>query len=144
MCVCVNKVSLNDDKLAYGKHKMWHTVNNRKTTRFVRLEKLQYPVASVFSSLIIDTDRLIVQRHLTERYLVQRRRPAPRRSNSRAEGMPRWPGSGTGTGAGRSSYGGAAAAGTSGFYTALLHCCNLCLGDRRLVQIFTGGTDVES
>lgn len=63
--------------------------------------------------------------YLTGRCLVQRRRPASRCSNSPAEATPRWPGSGTGSAAGRSSAVEAAAGDTSGFYTVPLHCCNL-------------------
>lgn len=49
---------------------------------------------------------------LTGRCLVRRQRPAPQRSSSPAEGMPRWTGSGTRSAAGRSLTVEAAVAGT--------------------------------
>lgn len=63
--------------------------------------------------------------HLTGRCLVRRRQPAHRCSTSLAEVMPRWLESGTGTAAGRSSPGEAAAAGISSSYRAPPHCCTL-------------------
>ena len=77
--------------------------------------------------------KIALYRFLTGRCQAQRRRPASRCSSSPAEATPHWPGSGTGSAAGRSSAVEAAAGDTSSFYTVLLHCCNL--GSRIQVMI---------
>ena len=62
---------------------------------------------------------------LTGRCLVRRRRRAPRHSRCPPAATPRWTGSGTGSAAGRSWPGGAAAVNTSCSWPAPPHCCNL-------------------
>lgn len=71
------------------------------------------------------TMTITADKYLTGKCLARKRRPAPQCSTSPAEMRPRWPRSGTGNAAGRSSAVEAVAGSTSGFYTGPRHCCSL-------------------
>lgn len=113
-----------------GKH--WITCLDLKTgcmKKPVRWKNKQKSFVSLNTQYSINTlsckRNRDLNRNLTGRCLVQRRLRARRCSSSLAEVMPRWPESGIGNAAGRSSPGEAAAADISSFCTAPPHCCIL-------------------